>query len=271
MKIAVLGATGMLGARVYEELLGAGHEVAPHTRLTIDLTRPWDYNQLLHAGFDWIVNCAGIVKSRVGEVSDVDTVIVNSAVPHWLEDGGARVLQISTDCVFSGAKGAYAPTDTPDPVDLYGASKLAGELRGPRSITIRTSFIGWEQASQRGLLEWFVRQKKVEGYARAIWSGLSAREVARAVKIAIEHSTAYSNTGGTLGQLYHLCGSPITKYKLLCELKRALKLDIEIVETLGPEIDRSLNGAKFNSTFFEYAPPTWETMAEELAREKPHA
>lgn len=269
MKVAVLGANGMLGARVVEELEVDNNVVGYVRAPEFDLKVKWDVRRLCQEGFDWIVNCAGIVKSRERS-NPLEMVLVNSAMPHWIEDEGARVIHISTDCVFSGTIGSYETASDPDPVDLYGASKVAGELRGPRSITIRTSFIGWEYGTERGLLEWFVRQKKVEGYRRALWSGLSAREVARAVKRVLECSEPYVNSGGTLGQLYHLSGDVISKHDLLCELKAALGLDVEIEDVPGPDIDRTLINSAFNATF-GYKPPTWIKMAEELARERPHA
>lgn len=269
MKIAVLGAAGMLGRRVAEELHKGNHEVHLYARgPAFDLKFQWDVRCVTQQGFDWIVNCAGMVKSRIDASNQVDAVLVNSAMPHWLEDEGARVLHVSTDCVFSGKIGNYRPISNADPVDLYGASKLAGELRGRHSITVRMSFIGWEHGTERGLLEWLVRQKRVQGFTKALWSGLSARECARAIKKALEASTKWASLGGVFGQLYHLSGNAISKHDLLCELKTALKLDVEIEEAPGPEIDRTLMGDVFNEVF-DYCAPTWVEMAEELARERP--
>jgi dTDP-4-dehydrorhamnose reductase len=189
--------------------------------------------------------------------------LVNSALPHWLEAEGCRVLHVSTDCVFSGEKGNYTPDDDADPVDLYGATKLAGELHGPSSITLRTSFIGWEDGTKRGLLEWLVRQTRVDGYVNALWSGLSAREVARAIVKTVEGAADNSQRS-----LYHLCGRVISKRDLLGVLNDHLKLNLEITPVYEPVNDRSFDGSMFNRDF-EYEPPSWEEMAAELARERP--
>jgi len=260
MRVAVLGANGMLGARVVEELERANHLVFALKRQQGDLSNKDHVLNLAWTDVDWFVNCAGIVKSREAEA--VQMVLVNSAAPHWLENEvmqrgePPRILHVSTDCVFSGRGHLYLPTDEPDPVDLYGATKLAGELTGSQSITIRTSFIGWENATQRGLLEWFVRQKKVQGYANAFWSGLSAREVARSITRIVSHSPDLS-----CGRVYHITGSVISKLNLLRTLRDALELDVEIEEVFEPHIDRSLSP--------NIGAPSWEEMAAELAQERP--
>jgi dTDP-4-dehydrorhamnose reductase len=250
----------MLGARVEEELALADHWVQAFTRSDVDLSSIRGVKDVVSKGFDWIVNCAGIVKSRSDET--IQMVLVNAAMPHLLEDFGARVLHVSTDCVFSGNKGSYTTQDDPDPVDLYGVTKLAGELHGPASITLRTSFIGWEDGTKRGLLEWLVRQTRVNGYINALWSGLSAREVARAIVKTVENADNLQRH-----DLYHLSGLVISKYTLLHVLSYHLKLNVEITPVYEPVNDRSLDGSSFNRDF-DYKAPSWEEMAAELARER---
>lgn len=259
MRIVVLGAAGMLGRKVCAQLFEDGHDVMPVTRAQADLrNRP----QVLGAarGFDWIVNCAGVVKSR--DDQPLDMVTMNAAMPHWLEETDARVLHVSTDCVFDGKVGRYSEAVEPSPVDLYGATKLAGELHGPRSVTLRTSFIGWERGTERGLLAWFVKQAKegnrVHGYTNALWSGLTAQQVALGISRAIGQRIAPG--------LYHLSGETISKHDLLCVLRARLGLKIEIIPLAAPIIDRSLNGSLFRERF-GFRPPTWGTMAADLAIE----
>lgn len=261
MKIAVLGASGMLGARVVEEFTKAGHEITPITRGDVDLKFQENVKHMMSAQPDWVVNCAGVVKSLEKE-QPVQMALVNAAMPHWLEEFNlkTRILHVSTDCVFRGNVGNYSEADQPDPVDLYGATKLAGEITGPYSTTVRTSFIGWENCTERGLVEWFVRQPSWSGYTKAVWSGLSAREVARALVRVIAKPWPKP--------LYHLSGQHISKYELLRLLHAALKLDGAVVGVDEPVIDRSLNGTLFADDF-GYRAPTWEEMAEELARERP--
>jgi dTDP-4-dehydrorhamnose reductase len=267
VKVAVLGANGMLGSRVVEEFKRAGHDVTAYTRKELDLRELSDMSKtvrLAEKSFDWIVNCAGIVKSEAHK-DLVDTVLVNSVAPHLLtERTGARLLQVSTDCVFDGMRGDYSEMDAPHPVDFYGATKLAGETLLNGSVVVRTSFIGWENGTKRGLLEWFVNQqyrpeRRVVGYDGVRWSGLSAREVARALSLMIEQATGFG--------LYHLSGEVVSKYYLLSLLRKALSLDIGITQDFSNFCDRSLDGTKF-CRHFDYQPPTWEQMAEELASER---
>lgn len=270
MNIVVLGASGMLGRCVYEQLQAAGHVVVPVVR-TASIRWPHAISTDLRSrvavkavvrDFDWVVNCAGIVKSR-----DLpqDAILVNAAMPHWLEEMTTRVLHVSTDCIFDGVKGGYTECSEPSPVDIYGATKLAGELRGPFSITLRTSFIGWEYGTERGLLAWFVRQakegKKIDGYMNALWSGLSAREVARGISRVLQVNPVN-------GGFFHISGETISKYELLYLLREHLKLDVKIEPVEKPFIDRSLDSTLFQETF-DYHPPKWTTMAAELASEAP--
>jgi dTDP-4-dehydrorhamnose reductase len=263
VKVAVLGANGMLGSRVVEEFERAGHDVTAYTRKELDLRELSDMSKMVRLAeksFDWIVNCAGIVKSEAHK-DLVDTVLVNSAAPHLLvESTGARILQVSTDCVFDGEEGNYSEIDSPHPVDLYGATKLAGEITQINSVTVRTSFIGWENGTRRGLLEKLVRSGAMDGYINALWSGLSAREVARALTQVIIRPSYWS--------IYHLAGRRISKCDLLHLLSDKLKLSAKIFDVDAPRMDRSLDGTKF-CRHFDYQPPTWEQMAEELASERP--
>ena len=124
-----------------------------------------------------VINCAGIVKAVCSDA--LEAITVNSALPHFLagvlEKQGGRLLQVSTDCVFSGCRGKYSETDLPDPEDLYGRSKLLGEVVTAPHLTVRTSFIGFEPRTQRGLLAWFLAQEgSIRGFRKAIWSGLTA-------------------------------------------------------------------------------------------------
>jgi dTDP-4-dehydrorhamnose reductase len=215
---------------------------------------------------DVAVNCVGIVKQS-GEAKDAARMIeVNSLYPHRLaracEERGVRLIHVSTDCVFSGRRGGYDESELPDPADLYGRSKLAGEPEGPGVLTLRTSMIGWELSTQRGLLEWLVSQEgeTVTGFRRALFSGPTAAELARLIaRIADDHSALE----GTL----HLGAEPISKYDLLLKLREALGLRIEIVGADEPRIDRSLDSSRLREAT-GWEPPSWDEMAAELARER---
>ena len=112
---------------------------------------------------DAVINCIGIVKQRDEAKQTIPSIQVNALFPHQLADlcqeSNTRLVQISTDCVFSGLRGAYTESDTPDPVDLYGRSKLLGELYRSNCLTLRTSIIGWQLNTFSSLLSWFSRQR----------------------------------------------------------------------------------------------------------------
>ena len=133
---------------------------------------------------DAVVNCVGVIKQRPEASAAEETMEVNGRLPHLLADlcAPARLVHFSTDCVFSGARGGYRPEDPPDAEDLYGRSKLAGEVDRPGCLTLRTSIVGWELKGHRGLLEWFAsnRGRTVKGFRRGVFSGLSTEEIARA-------------------------------------------------------------------------------------------
>lgn len=267
MKVAILGAAGLLGRYVAAALEADGQTVSPITRQQLDLSLYASVKKLLALRFDWIVNCAGVVKCLEGQ-SPRDTVLLNAALPHWLEyearRHSTRLLHISTDCVFSGAKGSYNEDDPPDPVDLYGASKLAGEVHGSESLTLRCSFVGLEHGTARGLLAWLIDEasagRHVKGYTNALWNGLSTPEVARVV-VRVLRLPGYPPSG-----LYHVAGGTISKCDLLMCLSAALRLKVIVEPVALPMIDRTLSATRFRVAT-GYSPPTWNFMAQELAEE----
>ena len=171
---------------------------------------------------------------------------------------GARVIHISTDCVFSGKKGKYTETDVADAEDIYGRSKLLGEITNDNALTLRTSMIGWELKHKHSLLEWFLKQRgRVPGYARAIFSGFTTIELARIIDFII---AKYPDAKG----LYHVSSKPISKYNLLCLTRDRFDLEVDVAPDDSVVIDRSLDSSRFRKDF-NYRPPTWETMITELA------
>ena len=124
-------------------------------RRALDLAKP-----------DAVINGIGIVKQRDEAKQAVPSIQINALFPHQLADlcveRGLRVIQISTDCVFSGLRGNYSESDVPDPLDLYGRTKLLGELNRPGMLTLRTSIIGWQLNNFSGLLNWFALQRGKE-------------------------------------------------------------------------------------------------------------
>jgi dTDP-4-dehydrorhamnose reductase len=216
------------------------------------------------SGAEVAVNCIGVVKQSAAARDDpMTTVRVNSLFPHELaaacRERGIRLIQVSTDCVFSGREGAYAEDDIPDPIDLYGRSKLLGEVAGAGALTIRTSMIGYELQGANGLLAWFLGEAggSVRGFSGAVFSGPTTPVLARALVDLIERHRS-------LEGLYHLGADPIDKNELLHQLRDALSLDVEIEPDDSVRIDRSLDSSRYRAAT-GWEPPSWTEMVAELA------
>jgi dTDP-4-dehydrorhamnose reductase len=189
---------------------------------------------------------------------------VNALFPQQLAylaaELGARLIHFSTDCVFSGGKGNYTETDFPDAGDLYGQTKLLGETHHAHTLTLRTSIIGRELSRKASLVEWFLAQRgTVQGYTRAIYAGFTTLEMARIVERLIIQQQQASG-------VWHVSSDRISKYDLLCLMRKYFKLDTEIVPSASFACDRSLLSDRFRSAF-GYSPPSWDKMVEELAQD----
>jgi dTDP-4-dehydrorhamnose reductase len=210
-----------------------------------------------------VVNCVGVVKQLASANDPVIAISTNALLPHQLaalcRSAGARFIQISTDCVFSGRKGMYTETDQPDPEDLYGQTKLLGEVTTPGALTIRTSMIGRELRTTSGLVEWLLshRHGRVEGYRRAIFSGFTTQTLAALIGDVIERHP-------TLTGLYHVAADPINKWDLVNRLNQRFKAGITIVPSDTVQIDRSLDASRFLAAT-GMAPPGWDAMIADLA------
>jgi len=214
---------------------------------------------------DVVVNAIGIVKQRSTATDPVLSISINSLFPHRLAElcdaAGARLLHFSTDCVFSGRRGAYVEDDVPDPVDLYGRSKLLGEVDAPRALTIRTSIIGRELENMTGLLEWFLGEAggRVKGFSRVRWSGVTTNFLARTVARLIREAPDLSG-------VFHLSGPAISKYQLLVWLNDAFGTRTTIEPDDAVASDRTLVSDRFWSKT-GFARPDWPQMVSELALE----
>ena len=215
---------------------------------------------------DVVLNSLGVIKYRSGAEDLTSSLEVNSLLPNRLAMFASkmnyRLINFSTDCVFSGESGMYKEEDQTDTNDIYGRTKALGEVKCESStLTLRTSFFGLELKYYTGLVEWFLAQKgEIKGFSRAIYSGVSTLEVAKVVeRILIE------NIG--MNGLYHLSSDPIDKYTLLKSFQEFLgKDDVVIHKDDNFVIDRSLDSSKLRKEI-SYAPPSWNTMLSELADE----
>lgn len=281
MRFLILGGDGMLGHQLYKRLRGA-HETRVTLRQDLAAYRdcgPFD-REHAYAGVDVrrtetlldvladyhpavVVNAVGIVKQRADAQESIPSIEINALLPHRLallcRAMGARLIHLSTDCVFSGRSGNYRESSLPDPEDLYDRSKLLGEVQDGHCMTLRTSMIGPELKRKTGLLEWFLAQKSgtVKGYRNAIFSGFTTLEMSRIIeRLAVEFPRAHG--------LYHVSSASISKYDLLMLIKRKLDLKVEIVPDDAFRCDRSLDSSRFRGEF-SYTPPSWDNMIDELA------
>ncbi|MCW5603810.1 MAG: SDR family oxidoreductase [Burkholderiales bacterium] len=281
MKILILGGDGMLGHELLLRLR-ARHEVRVTLRRRLEDYARFELFDASNADGgvdvrdfgcvercvetfrpDAIVNAVGVVKQRPTATESIPSIEINALLPHRLlalcRGHGMRLVHMSTDCVFSGKAGNYREEDFPDADDLYGRSKLLGEVHEAPGITLRTSIIGRELSRKTGLLEWFLAQRgKIRGYRKAIFSGFTTAEMARIIDMVL---TRFPQTHG----LYHVSGAPISKYDLLRLIRDRMRLATEIEPDDDFRCDRSLDSARFRREF-DYVPPAWEAMVEELAR-----
>ncbi|MDC0863355.1 SDR family oxidoreductase [Candidatus Pelagibacter sp.] len=211
---------------------------------------------------DLIINCIGVVKQITHKKKLSEIVKVNSFFPHYLAElislqKKIRLIHFSTDCVFLGQKGNYKEDDLPDAHDIYGRSKLLGELSYRNTLTLRTSIIGHELETNYSLLNWFLSQKKsIEGYKNAFFSGLSALEVANFLdKFIIPNKK--------IEGIFHLSGKVISKYNLLNLIKVVYKKDIKININRKMKIDRSLNSNSLKR-ITGYKPKSWNKIIKEM-------
>jgi dTDP-4-dehydrorhamnose reductase len=212
---------------------------------------------------DAVINCIGIVKQLPLANNPIVSIEINALFPHRIAKLchaiGARLIHISTDCVFSGQRGMYTEEDTPDPLDLYDRSKLLGEVNDPCCLTLRTSFIGRELGRATSLVEWFLSNQGncVQGYTNAIYTGFSTTILGRIIADVIQH---HANLSG----VYHVSSEPISKYKLLCLLRDAYQTSIEINPFPGVRVDRSMDSSRFRQAT-GLVPPPWPEMVQAMA------
>jgi len=210
---------------------------------------------------DVVINCIGLVKQLSASNDALAAIPVNSLLPHRLahlcEIYESRLIHISTDCVFSGSKGMYIESDAPDAKDLYGRSKLLGEVHYNHSVTLRTSIIGRELTGNRSLVSWFLSQTgQIKGFNKVFFSGLPTVELARVI-------CNFVIPNGNLRGLYHVSAPRISKHELLKLIAAVYQKTIDIIPDETLQIDRSLNSDRFRDAT-GYVTPDWQTLIESM-------
>lgn len=280
MKVLVLGASGMIGSAmvrvlaenrewaVFGTLREAGLKrfFAPHIaeRLVADVDV--DHRDALVRIFaqvrpDVVVNCIGLTKHHREAEAPSLAIPVNALLPHRIAElaelASARLIHVSTDCVFSGLKGAYVESDPADALDVYGKTKFLGEVSYPHALTLRTSTIGHELQTAYGLLEWFLLQETTcQGFDRAIFSGLPNTVFAQVVRDVVIPRPDLSG-------LYHVGAESTSKYDLLRLIAKVYGKSIDIIRDEKFTIDRSLDSRRFCKET-GYLAPSWPELIQSM-------
>lgn len=280
-KVLILGGSGMLGHTLFRYLSGNPSLDVFATVRSSKALSPWlPTNQMKKVRQDvdihqtdslvkvftevkpnFVVNCIGIIK-QVPEAEDpLATIMTNALLPHRIASlcgaVGARMIHVSTDCVFDGEKGSYAENDLSNAADLYGRTKLLGEVAYSHCVTLRTSIIGHELKGNYGLVEWFLSQKEgVHGFRKVIFSGFPTVELSRIIGDYVIPNMEMSG-------LYHVSSNPISKYELLqlINAQYGRKIEIKPEDSFG--LDRSLDSSIFRS-LTGYNPPTWTELVRSM-------
>jgi dTDP-4-dehydrorhamnose reductase len=289
-KVVILGATGMLGTAVVKEFGDFPGEVLVSYRGTKPPTLPQGFKSIAfdastddiettlspQGKIDYVVNCIGIIKPYIDD-SDyqqrLTAIRINGMFPYalseWAEKNEAGVIQIATDCVFSGAVGGYLETDKHDALDVYGKSKSLGEVPRDSMMHLRVSIIGPESGRSTSLLEWVRNQPKnakVSGFTDHVWNGITTNNFGKLARGIIETSLFRP------GVFHVVPGDKVPKNLLVSMISRVFgREDIQVEPTeSGNTVDRTLRTEfeSFNKELWFAAgyslPPTIEAMLEEI-------
>lgn len=273
--VLILGVTGMLGHKVTQIMLEHNFSVAATCRkMDVNLPEIVQSNAEIIEGveannFDliksiirevkpsYIINCIGIIKQLDQSKESVPSIEINSLLPHKLDlfarEFSAKLIHISTDCVFDGTTGGYTEESQSNCIDLYGKSKFLGEVtHSDNSLTLRTSIIGHELKSHKSLVDWFIQQKEADGFSKAIYSGLTTYEVGTFLANLISNETDITG-------LYHLTSQKIDKLELLDLIKKVYNHPVKLSENSEFKIDRSMLSDKLQKAI-GYSAPNWTQM-----------
>jgi dTDP-4-dehydrorhamnose reductase len=268
-KVLVLGSAGLIGHQVYNYLKDSDnyelHNISYQNKIQDDTVLLDARNEqvfidkITSISPKYIVNCIGILING-SNANPEKSIFLNSYMPHRLtrlaDKINAKLIHISTDCVFSGdKKESYIETDEKDGRGAYAKTKGLGEVISDKHLTLRTSVVGPELKNDgEELFHWFMSQSgEIPGYTKAIWSGVTTTELAKAVKWSIDHNI----TG-----LYHVTNnSSISKYDLLELFQKHTKKDIVITPVVGKNVDKSFIDTRL---LMNYKIPSYDQMIQNM-------
>lgn len=281
-KVLILGGTGMLGHVLFRQLSRqAEYDVHATVRNYSEAARYFspelvkkirtdsvdadNFDTIIRALAsiqpDIVINCIGLIKQLPLSTDPLSAITVNAYLPHRISlicrAAHARMIHVSTDCVYNGKKGMYTEADIADAEDLYGRTKYLGEVNYPHCVTLRTSIIGHELKGKHGLIEWFLAQDRgIKGYTKAIFSGFPTIELANIIR---DHVLPKQELQGT----YHVSSNPISKYKLLVMVAEQYGKSIDIQPSEDFVQDRSLDSTLFRQKT-GYKPPLWPELIKRM-------
>ena len=275
MKLLILGGNGMAGHMLADYFRRQGkHHVFHTTRdkqdlggLHIDADDISGMEKLVEiVSPHCIINAMGVLN-QFAEYDKIGAYHVNGFLPHRLRRAAdaihARLIHISTDCVFEGTRGGYTEEEVPDGSSVYSVTKSLGEIRDPGHLTIRTSIIGPEiRSGGIGLMEWFLAQTgSVSGYRKVLWNGVTTLELAKAVDVMLD---------SPVEGLIHLAHpNPVSKHELLLYIQSSFhKDDVVLVPQDEPVQDRTLTSTRPDVHF---QLPSYPVMLAELAEWMKHS
>ena len=284
-RILILGGTGMLGHVLLRHLSNCPeYEVYGTTRSVSSLSKSFppelvkrfrpevvdadNFDSVIRSFAsiqpDIVINCIGLIKQLRIASDPLSAITINAQLPHRISlicrTAGARMIHISTDCVFNGIKGNYTENDPSSADDLYGQTKYLGEVRYPHCVTLRTSIIGHELKGGYGLIDWFLAQEgTARGFKKAIYTGFPTMELARVI-------SDYILPNEELTGLYHVSSDPISKYELLKMVAERYDKRIIIEPYDDFVLDRSIDSSRFRS-LTGYVPPTWAELVDTMYRD----
>lgn len=269
IKFLIFGSQGMAGKTIATYLNEQGHDVTGFSRnisndfkyIIGDVTNKELVEKVIKEGeYDTIINCIGILNNFAEENPEM-AVYLNSYFPHLLvsltKDSTTQIIQMSTDCVFSGKKGGYVESDFPDGDTFYDRTKALGEISDDKNLTLRNSIVGPDiKESGIGLFNWFMKQEgTIKGYTNAKWTGLTTLELAK-----IMEKAAIERTSGLINMVHK---ESISKYDLLKLFNKYVRNDSLTIEPFeGFVADKSLVRTNFS---LGYVVPDYETMISEMA------
>lgn len=270
MKILVLGASGMAGHTIALYFKESGHEVTAFDKNIVNICDyiqgdATDFNNLksivLNGNYDCIINAIGILN-EFAEKNKPLSILINSYLPHFLteitQNIKTKVIQMSTDCVFSGKLGNYTENSLRDGDTFYDRTKALGEIDNKKDLTFRQSIVGPDiNESGIGLFNWFMKKNgSINGYRNAIWTGVTTLTLAKAMEIAIKEN---------LVGIYNLVNNePISKFDLLKVFNKYIRNDkLKIIPDDKIIVNKSLLNSRSD---FSYIVPSYDEMIIEMEK-----